>query len=168
MTVSRNRRSGRAAFRHEISSVLKCDSGSRFRKMAAPRRPGTASVSMAIMTFLDLQDMPALQTAYTTSLRSIDELLERDKQREKDGFPRKIRVGRLVKPGKGGKDKVVVVPTTVEEKFIHDHCVQGIRRGCHRLAVPEKAKKERSSANSRFGPKTGRRRRAGRGRRRAS
>jgi uncharacterized protein len=54
------------------------------------------------------------------SIRSIDELLEQDKIREKDGFPKKIRVGRLIKPGQGGKDKVVVVPTTVEEKFLHD------------------------------------------------
>ncbi len=67
-----------------------------------------------------LQDMPAPQVSYTTCLRSLDELLERDKLREDDGFPRKIRVGRLIKPGKGGKDKVVVVPTTVEEKFVHD------------------------------------------------
>ncbi len=64
--------------------------------------------------------MPEPRGTYTTCLRSIDELLEQDKQREKDGFPRKIRVGRLIKPGKGGKDKIVVVPTTVEEKFIHD------------------------------------------------
>jgi hypothetical protein len=64
--------------------------------------------------------MGAPQSTYITCLRSIDELLERDKQREKDGFPRKIRVGRLIKPGKGDKDKVVVVPATVEEKFIHD------------------------------------------------
>jgi uncharacterized sporulation protein YeaH/YhbH (DUF444 family) len=67
-----------------------------------------------------LQAMPAPQPPYTTCIRSIDKLLERDKQREKDGFPRKIRVGRLIKPGKGGKDKIVVVPTTVEEKFLHD------------------------------------------------
>ena len=67
-----------------------------------------------------LQSVTAPRGSYTTCLRSIDELLERDKQREKDGFPRKIRVGRLIKPGKGGKDKVVVVPATVEEKFIHD------------------------------------------------
>jgi len=53
-------------------------------------------------------------------LQSLEELLERDRQREKDGFPKKIRVGRLIKPGRGGKDKVVVVPTTVEEKLIHD------------------------------------------------
>ncbi len=67
-----------------------------------------------------LQSISAPKGSYTTCLRSIDELLERDKQREKDGFPRKIRIGRLIKPGKGGKDKVVVVPATVEEKFIHD------------------------------------------------
>jgi uncharacterized sporulation protein YeaH/YhbH (DUF444 family) len=67
-----------------------------------------------------LQKMPPPQSPYTTCLRSIDDLLEKDKQREKDGFPRKIRVGRLIKPGKGGKDKIVVVPTTVEEKFLHD------------------------------------------------
>ncbi len=72
----------------------------------------------------DLQSIAALETTHSTSLRSIDELLERDKQREEDGFPRKINVGRLIKPGKGGKEKVVVVPTTVEEKFIHDPSLQ--------------------------------------------
>jgi uncharacterized sporulation protein YeaH/YhbH (DUF444 family) len=63
----------------------------------------------------------------------MDELLERDKQREKDGFPRKINVGKMIKPGKSGKDKVVVVPTTVEEKFIHDPSLkesgEGLLRG---------------------------------------
>ncbi|CAN2040534.1 DUF444 [Candidatus Magnetomoraceae bacterium gMMP-15] len=67
-----------------------------------------------------LQNMTDSYCLYTTCLSSVDDLLERDKQREKDGFPRKVRVGRLVKPGRGGKDKIVVVPTTVEEKFIHD------------------------------------------------
>ncbi|MCF8105073.1 MAG: DUF444 family protein [Desulfohalobiaceae bacterium] len=60
------------------------------------------------------------ETDYQTNFRSLDELLERDKLREKDGFPRKIKVGRLVKPGRGDKTKVTVVPTTVEEKFYHD------------------------------------------------
>lgn len=55
-----------------------------------------------------------------TSVHSLDYLLERDARREKDGFPRKIRVGKMVRPGRDGDDKVVVVPTTVEEKFIHD------------------------------------------------
>ena len=69
---------------------------------------------------LDLQGMTAMRSTPNVSIRSIDELLERDNQREKDGFPRKVNVGRLIKPGKGGKDKVVIVPSTVEEKFYHD------------------------------------------------
>lgn len=82
----------------------------------APKLPG----------IYDYHDLIALQktgtarSSYTSHIRSIDELLAKDKQRQEDGFPRKIRVGRMVKPGRGGKDKVVVVPTTVEEKFIHD------------------------------------------------
>jgi uncharacterized sporulation protein YeaH/YhbH (DUF444 family) len=69
---------------------------------------------------LFLQDMTSPGGSPLTSLKSLDELLERDRLREKDGFPRKIRVGRLIKPTKGGQDKVIVVPTTVEEKFFHD------------------------------------------------
>jgi len=69
---------------------------------------------------LSLQAMTHPHGSSTTHLSSIDELLERDKQREEDGFPRKLRFGRLIKPGRGGDDKVVVVPTTVEEKFLHD------------------------------------------------
>ncbi len=55
-----------------------------------------------------------------TTVQSLDYLLEKDKQREKDGFPRKIRVGKMVKPSQNGDDKVVIVPTTVEEKLLHD------------------------------------------------
>ncbi|MBT3387189.1 MAG: DUF444 family protein [Desulfobacula sp.] len=51
---------------------------------------------------------------------TLDELLERDRKREEDGFKRKIRIGRIVKPGSGGKDKIIIVPTIVEEKFVHD------------------------------------------------
>ncbi len=64
--------------------------------------------------------MCARQHNYTARVGSLDELMERDKQREEDGFPRKIRIGNLVKPGRHGQDKVVVVPSTVEEKFVHD------------------------------------------------
>ena len=81
-------------------------------------------VSDSIYAYNDLsslQGITALQSTYNISLRPLDELLEKDKQREKDGFPRKINVGRLIKPGKGGKDKVVVVPTTVEEKFFRQN-----------------------------------------------
>jgi uncharacterized sporulation protein YeaH/YhbH (DUF444 family) len=74
----------------------------------------------AYSDLIHLQAFAALKSTYNITLRSIDELLERDKQREEDGFPRKINVGRLIKPGKGGKDKIVIIPTTVEEKFVHD------------------------------------------------
>ena len=67
-----------------------------------------------------LQAMGQPRGTYSSHIRSIDELLAKDKQRQEDGFPRKIRVGRMVKPGRGGKDKVVVVPSTVEDKLIHD------------------------------------------------
>jgi len=53
-------------------------------------------------------------------LGSLDDLMDRDNRREADGFPRKIRIGKLVKPWKGGRNKVVVVPATVEEKLVHD------------------------------------------------
>ncbi|MBF0572920.1 MAG: DUF444 family protein [Desulfamplus sp.] len=57
---------------------------------------------------------------------TLDELLEKDKKREEDGFKRKIRIGRIVKPVRGGgKEKIVVVPTTVEEKFVHDEIQLG-------------------------------------------
>jgi len=67
--------------------------------------------------FLD----PSLaQPVSIASVQSLDYLLARDKQREKDGFPRKIRVGKMVKPSQSGDDKIVIVPTTVEEKLLHD------------------------------------------------
>jgi uncharacterized sporulation protein YeaH/YhbH (DUF444 family) len=81
--------------------------------------PGPASC-YAHHDLLHLQDFALPQSHYGLQLQTLDELLERDNKREDDGFPKKIRVGRLIKPGKSGKDKVVVVPTTVEEKFIHD------------------------------------------------
>jgi len=71
--------------------------------------------------FLFLHDAFTPRTSYIHNLSSIDELLERDQQREKDGFPRKIRIGKLVRPGKGEKSRIVLVPTTVEEKFLHDN-----------------------------------------------
>jgi len=89
-------------------------------------KPGTMVLPFGLDGIYDyhdlskLQDIPRPMNTYINCMRSLDELLEQDKQREEDGFPKKIRVGRMVKPGKGGKDKIVVVPTTVEEKFIHD------------------------------------------------
>ncbi len=85
--------------------------------LMSPRAPDMA---FWIGDMVFLQNSSPSMASHVQSLIAIDELLERDKQREKDGFPRKIRVGRLVKPGRGGKDKIILVPTTVEEKFIHD------------------------------------------------
>jgi uncharacterized sporulation protein YeaH/YhbH (DUF444 family) len=67
-----------------------------------------------------LQDLTVGMGNYYAHIRTIDELLAKDRQRAKDGFPRKIKVGRMIKPGRGGKDKVIVVPTASEEKLIHD------------------------------------------------
>lgn len=71
-----------------------------------------------------LQRQERVSNPFSLHLKSLDELLERDRQREEDGFPRKIKVGKLIKPGKGGKGKVVVVPSTEEEKFVHDPTVR--------------------------------------------
>jgi len=71
-----------------------------------------------------LQRQPRPTHSFTAQLKSLDELLERDRQREQDGFPRKIKMGKLVKPGKGTRGKVVVVPSTEEEKFYHDPSVR--------------------------------------------
>jgi len=67
-----------------------------------------------------LQAMARPRSAFAVQTGTLDDLMDRDSRREEDGFPRKIRIGRLVKPGRGGRNKVVVVPTTVEEKLLHD------------------------------------------------
>ncbi len=63
------------------------------------------------------------QNPFISELQTLDELMENDKQREKDGFPKKIRLGKLVKPVSGGKGQVIVVPTTEEPKFYHDNSI---------------------------------------------
>ena len=111
----------------KILAELNADGSHDLPDAASGGQGGLGPVSRQIYRYNDLFDLQAiasLETTHSTSLRSIDELLERDKQREEDGFPRKINVGRLIKPGKGGREKVVVVPTTVEEKFIHDPSLQ--------------------------------------------
>ncbi len=71
--------------------------------------------------FSAIQDMNPGKGPVYHSIRSLDDLLERDRIRELDGFPRKIKLGRLVKPVREKGDKVIVVPTTIEEKFLHDN-----------------------------------------------
>lgn len=59
-----------------------------------------------------------------SSLESMDELLERDKRREEDGFPRKIKFRRML----AGSNKVVSVPYVEEEKLIHGDFVEDFER----------------------------------------
>lgn len=84
-----------------------------------PRKPGAKNIysynDLEMFHNAILSNLTALN-----SMQSLDYLLERDKQREEDGFPRKIRVGKMVKPSQDGDDKIVIVPTTVEEKLFHD------------------------------------------------
>jgi len=87
---------------------------------ADPRLPRLADLYSS-NDFALLQELDRGKGPLLSSIRTIDDLLERDRLREQDGFPRKIKVGKLVKPGRGSQEKVVVVPTTVEEKFIHDN-----------------------------------------------
>jgi uncharacterized protein len=82
-----------------------------------------------ILSSIETPKVPSPRKSSQSAYNSIDRLLERDIQREADGFPRKIRIGRLVKPGKGGKGSVIVVPTTVEEKFIHDNSLRSSEEG---------------------------------------
>ncbi|HRP01864.1 MAG TPA: DUF444 family protein [Candidatus Kapabacteria bacterium] len=56
---------------------------------------------------------------YSLRLQTIEDLLDRDEQREKDGFPRRIKLGKIVKQNKES-NQVVIVPTTHEPKFYHD------------------------------------------------
>ena len=44
-----------------------------------------------------LQDMPSPVVNYALQLSTLEELMERDSKREGDGFPRKIRIGKLAK-----------------------------------------------------------------------
>jgi hypothetical protein len=59
----------------------------------------------------------------TVSLQTLDDLIERDKKREADGFPRRIQIGKFIKPDKNKKEQIVIVPTTTEPKFYHDNSI---------------------------------------------
>jgi uncharacterized protein len=48
-------------------------------------------------------------------LRTLEELMERDQQREDDGFSKKIKLGQIIKPGIAP----IIVPSVEEEKFYH-------------------------------------------------
>lgn len=70
-----------------------------------------------------LPGYPKYEPSPIVEVKTLEELLDRDKKREEDGFPRRIRIGKYIKPGDSKKGKVVVVPTTTEPKFYHDDSV---------------------------------------------
>lgn len=53
---------------------------------------------------------------YTAAIESLDDLVKRDEQREKDGFGRKIKFRRVL----AGPGKVISVPYVEEEQLSHD------------------------------------------------
>ncbi len=82
------------------------------------------NISKDYLEFYDFRDTDhllkfSINSNALTRLFTLDKLLERDKLREKDGFPRKIKLGKLIKPSPDGKGKTIIVPTTSEEKFFH-------------------------------------------------
>jgi len=87
--------------------------------LPAEPTPETQPISLMMVAKIASGQIAPSLPLYRT-LRSLDELLERDNQREKDGFKRKINLGKVIKPVKGGSRKVVIVPTTSEDKFYHD------------------------------------------------
>lgn len=78
-----------------------------------------------IYSLTDWNVLPGFQTnpSPVVSMQTLEELLEKDKKREEDGFPRRIRLGKLMKPTRGNKSKVVIVPSTTEPKFYHDDSI---------------------------------------------
>ncbi|MFH2143970.1 MAG: DUF444 family protein [Bacteroidota bacterium] len=70
-----------------------------------------------------LQNIKPEENPLISALKTLDELIDHDKRREADGFPRKIRLGKLVKPTKEKNGKVIIVPTTNEGKFYHDDSI---------------------------------------------
>lgn len=80
----------------------------------------TKSDKLGIIEYYRQQSYNNILENYIFKLETLDDLMKRDEQREKDGFKKKIRLGKFVNPGRKGKsDSVVVVPTTTEEKLYH-------------------------------------------------
>ncbi len=102
---------------------MKSPEPNRPGRHVSPRVGGGRAPADSVYRFGDLADLQALAIDHSraqAAMTSIEELLERDVQREKDGFPRKITLGKIVRPGRRGTSKVVLVPTVVEDKFVHD------------------------------------------------
>jgi len=70
-----------------------------------------------------LQNFKLPSDNISINLQTLEELLRRDSLREKDGFKRRILLGKFIKPSDANGSKVVVVPSTTEPKFYHDDSI---------------------------------------------
>ena len=124
------------------------------RALPCSGRPGCAPNWSAggDLGFLLALDAPS--STPIARLGSLDDLMARDTQRESDGFPRKIRIGKLVKPGKGGRNKVVVVPDHGRREAGPRPAASRKRATAARWAAAGPARRARSSASSRCAPRT--------------
>lgn len=119
--INRLRDSGLSAD-HEvmIQRELEMSEGEQQDSVAEP----TPLVGLYDRTDFDmLPGLHPVPDAPELFLKTLEDLLEQDNRREKDGFPRRIRIGKIIRPDRGNKSKVVVVPSTVEPKFYHDDAV---------------------------------------------
>ena len=73
------------------------------REKAGPQKHFVSDVEEDIIVndvFFEAIGFKIPKTQSTTALQTIEDLLDRDEQRAKDGFPRRIKLGKIVKPGK--------------------------------------------------------------------
>lgn len=107
------------AFREE-SNLEKIDL-LRFRQLVFQQNPLFFDIYK--ISDADLFLRPASSPKAISELKTLEELLERDNKRAEDGFPPRIRIGKLMRPDSGGRPKVIVVPYTYEPKFYHDDSI---------------------------------------------
>ncbi|MDP2676529.1 MAG: DUF444 family protein [bacterium] len=62
-----------------------------------------------------MNNIPACAVTPMPALISFEDLLKKDKEREKDGFKRKIKIRKIL----AGSDRIIVVPYAEEEKLVH-------------------------------------------------
>lgn len=110
----------------EIESAILREINSPEDHKIEPLRPSKKDRIFGLYDRSDIDMLPGYTDpfdGFRSDLKTLDELLEKDNLREKDGFPRRIRIGKYVKPSKDDSGQIVVVPTTVEPKFYHDDSV---------------------------------------------
>ncbi len=105
----------------DVKAAVKRDLDGTMKEAAAGRRPAGVPAEVPTGDSARPFDDGMLFNPHldpTVRLQTLDELLDRDEQREKDGFPKKVILGKIASP-RGQKS--LIVPTVTEEKFYHDN-----------------------------------------------